>query len=95
MDSFIESIRAAVAPDATLAARAKGANACRTILATLGETARVEPGPVAVAIASLIRSAPPDQLLDMAIAKLRALAPADTQPTAPMFNLQRVRIPTQ
>lgn len=101
MDAAIETIRTAVATDATPEARARGIDACRTILAALGATAgeplatppRVEPGPVAAAIASLIRSTPPDQLFDMLIAKLRPLVPPDTQPAAPIFKLLRVSIP--
>ncbi len=88
MDALIETIRAAIAPDAAPEVRATGADACRTILAALGASQgqplgaapHVEPGPVATAVASLIRSTPPDQLLDLAIAKLRSMVPADARP---------------
>jgi hypothetical protein len=102
MENVIDSIRAAIAPEATPEARAQGIDACRAILAALGakpgeplgSAPRAEPGPVATAIASVIRSTPPDQLFDMLIAKLRTVVPADTKPVAPMFRLQRVPVPT-
>jgi hypothetical protein len=100
MDALLESIRGAIVDGATPEARGQGVEACRTILAALdakpGEPLpvppHVEPGPVATALASVIRNTPPDALLDMLVAKLRTLAP-DAKPAAPVFNLQRVRIP--
>ena len=82
MDELIESIRAAVAAEASPEARAAGANACRTILTALeavaGEpltSAVATPSPIAAAVA-MLRGVPPDQLLDLAIARLRAALPA-------------------
>ena len=101
MDPLIEAIRTAVAPDATPEARAAGVVACRSILGALDAKAGeplvagppAEAGPVASAIASLIRTTPPDKLFDLMIDKLRALAPANTPPVAPVFRLPRLGIP--
>jgi hypothetical protein len=84
MENVLESIRAAVAVDATPEVRAGGVAACRAILAALeaqpGEpiVANVvapSPSPIATVVAAL-RGVPADQLLDLAIAKLRAALPA-------------------
>jgi hypothetical protein len=102
-DNLIEMIRAAVASDATAEARAAGADACRTIMTALGATAG-EPlavpassspsNPMATAIAALVRSTPPDQLLDLVIAKLRTLVPADKQqPAARPMTIPYVKVP--
>ena len=88
IDSLIHSVREALASTATDEARRAGAQACRTLLAALdakhGEA--LIPAPVqpttpngVQAIVSLLRSAPPDQLLDLAIAKLRTLVPPTEQ----------------
>ena len=104
MENLLESIRAALAPDATSETRAAGVEACRAILTALGATAaepsaprQPEVGPLAHAVAGLIRTTPPDQLLDMVIAKLRAAVPvtADAPAPAPQkINIPLVRIPT-
>jgi hypothetical protein len=100
MNDIIEIIRAAVAPEATPDARGAGVEACRTILAALsakqGEpmTAAVaEPASPIAAIVGGLRTMPPDQLLDLAIAKLRAALPADTQ-VPPAMPLKFHLIPT-
>ena len=103
MDTVIDTIRAAVAADATPEARAAGIEACRAILGALGATPGeplapprpIDVGPTAHAIASVIRSTPPDQLLDMLIAKLRGAVPADAQ-VAPVqkFKVPLIRIPS-
>jgi hypothetical protein len=86
MENVLEAIRAAVAVDATAEARTAGVAACRAILAALeaqpGEpiVANVvapSPSPIATVVAAL-RGVPADQLLDLAIAKLRAALPAGT-----------------
>jgi hypothetical protein len=82
VEAIIESIRVAVAADATAEARAAGVVACRTILAAL-EPKPSEPlatptitnaSPVATAIAAL-RGMPTEQLFELAIAKLRTMVP--------------------
>jgi hypothetical protein len=83
MENVIEAIQAAVAADATQEARVAGIAACRTILAALegraGEpmvsAAPLNPSAIANIIATL-RGVPADQLLDLAITKLRAALPA-------------------
>ncbi len=105
MENVIDAIRAAVAPGASAEAKAAGVTACNAILAALqampGETLpapaaapRIEIGPAAAAFAAMVRSAPPEQLLDLAIAKLRSMVPADasTQP-ARRINIPLVQIP--
>ncbi len=97
METFIETIRAATSADATSEARASGIAACRAIMSALGVNEPIatprEPGPIANAVAALLRTTPPDQLLDMAIAKLRSLVPDDGKAAQPpMFRLQRVEV---
>lgn len=84
MDTILETIHAAIEPNATAEARVAGAAACRVMLAALegtpGETMAAavpaSPSPIA-SIVGALRGVPPDQLLDLAIAKLRAALPAD------------------
>ncbi len=98
METLIESIRIAVATDATDEQRAAGAQACRTIATALES----KPGEAIVAPAlpttapqlaqmiSALRGVPPEQLLDLAIARLRAALPPDatTPAVVPLrFNL--------
>ncbi len=83
MNDLIEAIRAATATDATDDVKAAGANACRMILAALEATPGqplVEAVPTTTPIqmaVSALRGVPPEQLLDVAIARLRAALPAD------------------
>lgn len=91
METLLEAIRTAIASDASEQARAAGANACRTILTAL----EAKPGePMAVASAAdasspvaqianvlgALRGVPTEQLLDLAISRLRAALPAGTDP---------------
>jgi hypothetical protein len=94
MENLIEAIRAASADNATAEARAAGAQACRTILAALeakaGEPlASVPPTTPMQAVLTALSQTPPEQLLDLAIAKLKAALPAGTDVPA----VQSVRIP--
>lgn len=82
METILESIRAAVAADASAEARAAGIVACRTILTAL-EASAGEPlatstisnvSPIANAAAAL-RGMPAEQLLELVIAKLRTIVP--------------------
>ncbi|HEU0029886.1 MAG TPA: hypothetical protein VFQ53_04580 [Kofleriaceae bacterium] len=107
MEDLIESIRLAIAPDATDEARAEGATACRSILSALeakpGEPLATPavpamatvPSPEAVAsIVGALRSVPPEQLLDLAIARLRAaLPPGQAAPAVQPVKFQLVPIP--
>jgi hypothetical protein len=81
IEPTLTTIRAAFAADATPEARTAGANACRSIVAALEPApapATLNPAAIASALTAL-RSVPPDQLLDLAIAKLRNALPAGTQ----------------
>src|SRR5262245_20336165 len=92
METLIDAIRAAISDGAPPEARTAGASACRTILAALEAKAGqpiAAPTPVSqspatappiAAIGAALRGLPADQLLDLAIAKLRAMVPADQQP---------------
>ena len=100
MDNIIETVRIALLPDASDEARAAGATACRAILATLeakqGQplTQAVQPStPIQAAVAAL-GGVPSEQLLDLAIAKLRSMLPEGTaiEPVAPL-NLPLLALP--
>jgi hypothetical protein len=85
MEDVINAIRAAIAPDATPEAKSAGIAACRAVLGALNATpgqpiaaAPVPATPVA-AIVGALRGMPADQLLDLAIAKLRAALPAGSE----------------
>lgn len=103
MDQLLESIRAAVATGATDEAKAAGATACRTILIALeakpGEP-MAAPVPVAAqsqpeisAIVAGLKGVPVDQLLDLAIAKLRTMVPADKAPPVQRLAIPLVPVP--
>ncbi len=99
MTDPFDTIRSAIADDATPEARAAGAAACRAILGALEGTVAQPPAINASAVASLaavLRSVPSEQLLDMAIAKLRSALPpgAHVPPVSPVkFHL--IPIPQQ
>ena len=86
MHDLLDAIHAAIAPNASADARAAGADACRTILTALdaapgkpmNATATAQASPIATIVAGL-RGVPPDQLLDLAITKLRAALPPDAE----------------
>jgi hypothetical protein len=99
METLIEAIRVGLLPDATDEAKHQGALACQTILTAL-ETKEgqppAEPTPEArpttidpkevSAIVGALRELPPEQLLDLAIARLRAALPPNVTapPVAPI-----------
>jgi hypothetical protein len=77
MNEMIEAIRAAVADGATAEQKAVGAQACRTILTALD----AEPGK-AIVLAGAPTPGPlagiaPEQAMDLLIARLSALVPAE------------------
>ena len=95
MENVIDSIRAAITTDATPEAKAAGVTACRAILAALEATPgqplaapAVVPlsGSQIAGVVSALRGVPPDQLLDLAIQRLRAALPAgvDVPPAQPL-----------
>jgi hypothetical protein len=101
MDELIDAIRSATAADATTDARAAGATACRTLLIALeaqeghplaAPVAIPQPQEVAALVAGL-KGVPVDQLLDLAIAKLRALVPPDQAPRVASLAIPLVPMP--
>ena len=87
MDELLEAIRVATISEASEEARGAGVVACRTILTALEAKAgeplvhvpAQAPSPIGMAVSAL-RNVPPDQLLDLAIAKLRTMLPEGTTP---------------
>lgn len=102
MEQLIDSIRVAVAQGASDEAKAAGATACRTILIALeakpGEP-MAAPAPISAhpqvpeiaAIVAGLKGVPIDQLLDLAITKLRTMVPAE--PAAPVQKLAIPLVP--
>jgi hypothetical protein len=102
MENLIESIKNALAPGVSDEVRMAGVQACRTILIAL-ETPAGEPmaaptvptataieptAPLHAAVAAL-RGLPPEQLLDLAIARLKAALP----PGAEAPQVRRLNVP--
>ena len=102
MDTVIDTIRAALQSDATPEAKHQGAGACRAILAALGATPGQPVGAAGVlpldatklaSAVSMLRGVPPDQLLELAIEKLRAALPAGIEvPQAHPLKFQLIPI---
>ncbi len=103
METMIEAIRVAVQSDASDEAKHQGALACRAILTALeakpgeplgapSDASTTSPpiGPPQVAaIIGALRGMSPEQLLDLAITRLRAALPADaTAPTVAPVRFQ-------
>ena len=98
MHELIETIRAAVAEDATAEAKQAGAQACRMILAALeGEPNEPVPPAPANPLAALARL-DLDRALDLVIARLRAALPEDKRAALgerPGMRIQLVPVPTR
>jgi hypothetical protein len=96
MEQVLEAIRAATAPDASAEVRAAGAQACRALADVLEPQPAAAPPELQLPIAQLataIRTVPLDQLLDLAIAKLRSALPAEAAaPTVPPLNFRLVPV---
>ncbi len=102
MENLLESIRIALAPDASADTRGAGVAACRTVIAALesvpgqpiAAAAFIPPDASQIANAlAMLRGVPPDQLLDLAIAKLRAALPAGTEvPQAQPLKFQIIPV---
>jgi hypothetical protein len=83
VETMLTTIRGAFVDDATDEARRAGNAACRAMLAVLEpapQQPQIDTAMIARAVAGL-RGAHPDQLLELAIAKLRGALPAGTQLT--------------
>lgn len=92
MDQMIETIRAAVADGATAEQKTSGAQACRTILTALeaevGKAIVLAGAPAPSPLAGISA----DQALDLVIARLRAMMPAEHnsgEAPAPVRNAER------
>ncbi|MFT3700199.1 MAG: hypothetical protein QM831_44040 [Kofleriaceae bacterium] len=91
METTLETIRLALAADATADMRVAGITACRAILATLDPPVDPPAQPQRVgidasqitALVGALRGVPADQLLDLAIGRLRAALPADANTATP------------
>ena len=104
MESALDTLRAALAAGATADARAAGAVACRAMLAAL-EAAPGQPLPVApptpitdaspAAIPMSLAGLSLDQVLDLAIGKMRSMLPpeklAAAQPSQPPLTIRMFR----
>ncbi len=84
MDNITQAIQNAISADADDATRTEGVRACRAVLAALeaktGEPLAPSPGttPLETVVAGL-RGVPVEQLLDLAIAKLKSALPAGVE----------------
>ncbi len=101
MDKLLDAIRAAVSADSTEEAKQAGTAACRTILTALeakpGEPMQMPvPGAPSLpieTIAAAVRGMPIDQLLDVAIARLRAAIPDAAPVKVKPLNIPLVAVP--
>jgi len=94
MDAMIETIKRAVADDATSDAKKAGTQACRAILLAL----EAEPGTALVPAAgtvSPLAGVDITQVLDLAIAKLRSVVGEDVASAQPAggYRVQIVPVP--
>lgn len=110
METLIEAIRTALLPEATDEANHQGALACRTILTALetkegeplaapeqasaADAAPTQPSLEVAAIVGALRQLPVEQLLDVAIARLRAALPAGaTVPQVEPLKFHIIELP--
>lgn len=102
MNELVETIQAAIAEGASDEARAAGATACRTLLSALeGKEGEPLAPPIPVpaappdigALVAGLKGVPVDQLLDLAIAKLRSVVPANQVQPVQRFSLPLVPLP--
>jgi hypothetical protein len=98
MHELIETIRAAVAEDATAEVKQAGAQACRIILVALeGEPSEPVPPAPTNPLAGLA-GLDLDRALDLVIARLRAALPEDKRAALgerPGIRIQLVPVPTR
>jgi hypothetical protein len=98
MDAALQAITRALATEASPEARRDGVAACRAILAVLEPSAPnavappAQPAPHVAALVAVLRGMPMEQILDLAIARLRAMVPAGTD-VAPASYLKLPIIP--
>ena len=100
MNDVVDAIRAAVAPGASAEARAAGAAACRALAAKLDPAGTPQPPIIAPELVQqligVLRTMDIDQVLDLAIAKLRTGGAAEAAPALPAarpFVIPMVPVP--
>ena len=100
MSDVVDAIRAAIAPDANSEARAAGAAACRALAARLDPAGTPQPPIIAPEVVQqlvgMLRTMDVDQVLDLAIAKLRTVGSKDVAPALPAarpFAIRMVPVP--
>lgn len=99
LQNYLAAITGAFANDASPESRSAGVAACRAILAMLDPTpiapeqvpapVPLPPDPNIAALVSAIRGLPIDQLLDLAIVRLKAVLPVG----AAVPEIQRLQFP--
>ena len=102
MENHLETIRVALATDASNELRRDGIAACHAVLAALAAPDTVVPAPPQASPAQLVESAiallrhvPIDRVLDMAIATLKAKVPASSEvATARALTFHLVPVPS-
>ena len=102
METFVEAIRTATAADASVEARATGAAACRAVLASLepapAQALAVIPPDAVPQLLAMVGKMDLNQLLDVAIERLRALNAANPSPKAEepprQLSFQLVPVPS-
>jgi hypothetical protein len=82
MDSLLDSIRIAISEGASDEERRRGADACRALVESFGGAQPSEPAQPAPPAANPFLGMTPDQILELAIARLRGVA-KDGPTTAP------------
>jgi hypothetical protein len=101
VETMLAAIRGAFASDATAEARLAASAACRAMLVVLEPPPQVQPtAPVQLNTAAVanavtaLRGIPPEQLLDLAITKLRGALPAGTSaPAVPPIKFNLITVP--
>lgn len=103
-DGLLDTLRRGLAPDADDASRAAARDACQRIALVLGTSLPIAPVPNAASVvpplvqmATALARMPVEQLMDVAIARLRAARPAGAAPEGgearPGFRPQFVPVP--
>ena len=83
MDSGLETIRIALADGASVEQRAAGVTACRAVITALGAAQGQPTAGAAVAPGLPLAGLSFDQVLELAIAKLRSMLPAEQGTSSP------------
>lgn len=101
IETLVQQIREAADPNTSEQTRAAGAQACRTLLAafearqgeTLAQQSPTAPTPPIAAVVNILRNTPVDQLLDLEIAKLQSITPAQEAMPRVSIRVPLVAVP--